>query len=392
MSNLALAIAPLSLQLLSGVVTPQGEKPDWLALARASRLIVTGVVEEKRYVERTDLRRGPAHLQSDGLIVHGIVSPAEYVLGRLHRIRVSAVHKGHDLAAAGAIVEVFREGSPYALHVYEHLPIGETVLAFLVHPIAAPERRGALSVPENTVISDLGPSRDVEEPFDFGRAFGLVSQIGRVVVRGPETADLIEEALAEIAATGGGIANRPPMVRVRLERRSPDEVDFLADATDPDGDEMSFNWSGCGRSRTRISTCRLRSDSTVLEATVTVIDSRGDAAAATALLDSARPALAVLPWKVPFGNVKAGSHAEFPLIVTNVGGGTLSGSATVSGRDFRLLGQSTYTLGPGEQIALTVQCAPTAEGVVNGVLHLTGAEGESVPMTATGVLSSEGFR
>jgi hypothetical protein len=87
-------------------------------------------------------------------------------------------------------------------------------------------------------------------------------------------------------------ANRPPTVTVRFAGPSgchprkqadgviPCNVDLIAEAKDPDGDRVTFSWSGCAAGNSAASSCRIDSPGSFV-ATVQARDPHGAAARAS---------------------------------------------------------------------------------------------------------------
>ena len=94
------------------------------------------------------------------------------------------------------------------------------------------------------------------------------------------------------------------------------------------------------------------------------------------------PQISVSPsGSVTFQDTGVGTTSQKTFTVTNTGGGTLSGGASLSGSSaFSISGTSTYSLAADATAQLTVRFSPTATGVVNATLTFTGEGG---PVTAT---------
>ncbi len=92
---------------------------------------------------------------------------------------------------------------------------------------------------------------------------------------------------------------------------------------------------------------------------------KGVAAPATYLLSPSAGTLA-------FGGVLVGSSASQALSLKNTGTGSVTISqVAVSGADFQVAGFSGgTTLGPGQSLSLTVQCAPAAAGSLTGSISV----------------------
>ena len=97
------------------------------------------------------------------------------------------------------------------------------------------------------------------------------------------------------------------------------------------------------------------------------------------------PAIEVSPSSLSFGSVYVGSTKDLAVTVTNRGGGTLSGSASVSGAGLTIVGDASYSLGTNQADVITVRFAPGTPGPASGSLTLSGGGGASVPLSGTGV-------
>ena len=96
------------------------------------------------------------------------------------------------------------------------------------------------------------------------------------------------------------------------------------------------------------------------------------------------PVMKVTPTSLAFGNVTPGAGANLALTVTNIGVGTLVGSASVSGSPFSIVGTPSYSLGAGASTTLVVRFAPAAAGDFTGTVTLSGAAGASVALSGRG--------
>jgi hypothetical protein len=98
----------------------------------------------------------------------------------------------------------------------------------------------------------------------------------------------------------------------------------------------------------------------------------------------AAPAISVTPGSASFGNVETGAAAQATFTVRNSGGGTLSGSASVTGSGFSIQSGGSYNLTAGQSQSVTVRFAPTTTGGASGTLTFSGAGGASAPLSGTG--------
>jgi subtilisin family serine protease len=82
------------------------------------------------------------------------------------------------------------------------------------------------------------------------------------------------------------------------------------------------------------------------------------------------PSLSVTPASHDFGNVTVGTTADRNFTVTNTGGGTLTGSATVA-TPFSIVSGSPFNLGAGASASVTVRFSPTATGPASATVAFT---------------------
>jgi hypothetical protein len=107
------------------------------------------------------------------------------------------------------------------------------------------------------------------------------------------------------------------------------------------------------------------------------------------------PKISVTPAEAAkdFGPLNAKDSADAAYVVTNTGGGTLTGSASLSGDEqFQFSGASTYSLAAGEESTVTVHFAPDKAGSFAGTLHFGGNGGSiAVSLMGAGVKADGAF-
>jgi hypothetical protein len=86
------------------------------------------------------------------------------------------------------------------------------------------------------------------------------------------------------------------------------------------------------------------------------------------------PSISVSPTSQSFGTMMAGTTIDRTFSVQNVGGGILSGSASVAA-PFSIVSGSPYSLGAGQSQALTVRYSPTLTGTNTQSIALSGGGG-----------------
>ncbi len=94
------------------------------------------------------------------------------------------------------------------------------------------------------------------------------------------------------------------------------------------------------------------------------------------------PVVVVSPSSLDFGTIAAGASTNLTLVVQNTGGGTLTGSASVSA-PFQIVSGGTYSLGSNQTQTITVKFNPNAAGTYNQTISFTGGNGTSAGITGT---------
>ena len=100
-------------------------------------------------------------------------------------------------------------------------------------------------------------------------------------------------------------------------------------------------------------------------------------------LDTSPPALSVTPSSQDFGNVAVGSVADSTFTVQNMGGGTLTGTASTAA-PFSIIAGGAYSLGPAASQIVTVRLSPTSTATFAGSVAFTGGGGATRGVTGTG--------
>ncbi len=95
----------------------------------------------------------------------------------------------------------------------------------------------------------------------------------------------------------------------------------------------------------------------------------------------------VTPSERNFGNVIVGQTEDRTFTVKNVGGGTLSGSASTSGR-FSIVSGGSYSLAGGDSQTVTVRFSPTFAVTSTGSVSFTGGGSASRTVQGTGVTAN----
>jgi hypothetical protein len=95
------------------------------------------------------------------------------------------------------------------------------------------------------------------------------------------------------------------------------------------------------------------------------------------------PAISISPGSQDFGAVMVGSSNQLAFTVQNVGGGTLAGTASVSGL-FSVISGGTYSLGSNQSQIVTIRYSPTVAGNHSQTVTFTGGGGGSAQVTGAG--------
>ncbi|MCL0068911.1 S8 family serine peptidase [Thermodesulfovibrionales bacterium] len=91
----------------------------------------------------------------------------------------------------------------------------------------------------------------------------------------------------------------------------------------------------------------------------------------------------VTPTSLDFGNVTVRQSRDLSFTVTNTGGDTLTGSATVAA-PFSIIGESSFSLGAGLNTTVTVRFSPTATGSFSETVAFT-SNGGNLTRDVSGV-------
>ena len=81
-----------------------------------------------------------------------------------------------------------------------------------------------------------------------------------------------------------------------------------------------------------------------------------------------------------------GTSKETTFRVTNIGGGTLTGQASIAS-PFSVVGDAQYSLSPGQSATIAVRFSPIAEVDYQASLSFSGGGGASRAVFGTGVTS-----
>jgi len=96
--------------------------------------------------------------------------------------------------------------------------------------------------------------------------------------------------------------------------------------------------------------------------------------------------IAVTPASRDFGSVPINQNTTQTFTVSNTGGTTLTGVATVTA-PFSIASGANYTIAPGSSKTVTVRFSPTAQGTFMETVNFTGGGGATATVTGTGTVS-----
>ena len=122
----------VSLALSAAAGTPQGPRlnTDWGQLAHNSRAVVVAVAEETSPVINGDKEISKARKTANGQVLVELQNPADYMVGRLVRLRVKEVLKSDVGVKVGGFINVFLPG-PFSSEGQPAPLKNETYLIFL---------------------------------------------------------------------------------------------------------------------------------------------------------------------------------------------------------------------------------------------------------------------
>jgi len=103
-----------------------------------------------------------------------------------------------------------------------------------------------------------------------------------------------------------------------------------------------------------------------------------------ALFEIKAPTMVVNPGGIDFGEVEVVQTAEASFTLTNSGGGTLTGEASVS-TPFNIQSGGSYSLTTGQTQLVTVRFSPSAAQHYSEMVTFTGGSGATRPVTGTGI-------
>jgi PKD repeat protein len=119
-----------------------------------------------------------------------------------------------------------------------------------------------------------------------------------------------------------------------------------------------------------------------------VFTSNGGNASPTVIGTGLTPAeLSISPPMLEFGIISTGTTIQLSFVITNLGGSTLSGSASVGGAPYSIVSGSPFNVAGFDSANLTVQFAPAVSGTfTNRVIFTSNGGGSSNDVVGTGAV------
>jgi uncharacterized repeat protein (TIGR02543 family) len=118
------------------------------------------------------------------------------------------------------------------------------------------------------------------------------------------------------------------------------------------------------------------------DAAITVTEGKTAVLSTEAARYSVAPKLQLAPNSYDFGEIVIQTTSTCTITITNIGGGTLSGSATVSA-PYSIVSGETYSLLTNESQSVEIKYAPTEVGKYDATVTFTGVDGASATLTGT---------
>ena len=115
----------------------------------------------------------------------------------------------------------------------------------------------------------------------------------------------------------------------------------------------------------------------------TLVSAGGTDVFVAKLVPASPSSISVTPASQDFGTVEVGSTVDRTFTVENTGGGTLSGSASISS-PYSIVSGGSYSLSAGASQTVTVQYSPTSAGTHNATVTFTGGGGAARSVSGYG--------
>jgi hypothetical protein len=102
------------------------------------------------------------------------------------------------------------------------------------------------------------------------------------------------------------------------------------------------------------------------------------------------PVISLSSAALNFGGVPVGASKDIEINVSNVGAGTLSGSATANS-PFSILSQQSYSLTAGQSVSIMIRYSPTTAGQHTAVVTFSGGGGATASLSGSGTAPASGL-
>jgi hypothetical protein len=164
--------------------------PSWQELATTSSLVVIGIIDESSLVIRPDKEVSKAKPLSNGQVIVELQNPADYILGRLVRLRVKEVIKQNGTVKPGETINIFLPGF-FRPASQPLLAEKQSYMVFL-SPLKDSKELSASLVHEETT-----PAKNV--PFPLKSNYAINGDANSALHVTPENHRLIKQVRMEIA-------------------------------------------------------------------------------------------------------------------------------------------------------------------------------------------------
>jgi hypothetical protein len=104
-------------------------------------------------------------------------------------------------------------------------------------------------------------------------------------------------------------------------------------------------------------------------------------------VNAANPLISVTPSSLNFTGVTVGRSADMKFTVSNIGGGVLTGNATINSPNFSIVSGSSYSVDPGASHVVTVRFTPPSLGSFLGNVDFSGGGGAAAAIRGNGELA-----
>jgi hypothetical protein len=164
--------------------------PSWQELATTSSLVVIGIIDESSLVIRPDKEVSKAKPLPNGQVIVELQNPADYVMGRLVRLRVKEVIKQNGTVKPGETINIFLPG--FFRAAGQPLVAEKQSYIVFLSPLKGSKELSASLVHEETT-----PSKNV--PFPLKSNYAINGDANGALHVTPENHRLIKQVRMAIA-------------------------------------------------------------------------------------------------------------------------------------------------------------------------------------------------